>query len=311
MTIVIIVCGAVVTGGAMVEVGPERFTDWSSNQATFYGLLVHPYVLKIGGAEGERPMEGAGLGDELFEDSTRHFVFIEGSFGMPLNAEHPVSGGGTFDGLDDGVLGRAGNDAKSVPGDGDGLVMAGVDDDGCVAGEGGEGGAGFYLGRMLDDLGARSAGSSRVLDGGLDVLDESSVAPYVEGLGSVADGEDGLAHVVRVLKKELVDVVARGVRGGGAGIAVLVVLLGIDVGGRAGEENAVAVFCELGGFDVGEMEVDEDGHASGSSDGVEIVGQGAGGVLRVRVGNGDGDARLHGEDDNAAAYTGTERGRKD
>ncbi len=118
-------------------------------------------------------------------------------------------------------------------------------------------------------------------------------------LGAVADGEDGLAHVVRVLQQQLVEVVARRIGRGGAGMRRLAVLLRIDIGGRAGEQNAVAGFGKLRGFDVGEVERDHDGLAAGAGHRVHILGQSARGVLRIRVGNGDGDARLHGVDGNA------------
>ncbi len=74
-------------------------------------------------------MPGARLGDEFFEDMTRHFVFFEGSLGMPLHAENPVSAGNAFDGFDDSILGRAGHHAQGIARHGHRLVMAGVDGD--------------------------------------------------------------------------------------------------------------------------------------------------------------------------------------
>ena len=79
--------------------------------------------------------------------------------------------------------------------------------------------SGFDLGGVLDDLRARRAGGAGVLHRRLDVLDQRSVAPDVERLGAVADGEDGLAHVVRVLQEKLVDVVARRIGRGWCGDA--------------------------------------------------------------------------------------------
>src|SRR5208282_842780 len=260
---------------------------------------VNPHVLKVGGVPGEALMEGTRLGDEFSEDAARHFVFLEGSLGVPLHAEDPVPGGGSLDGFDDVVLGRAGDDAQGIAGGGYCLVMAGVDGDVLAFGERGEAGTGLDVGGVFDDEGARHAVGPGMLHGRLDVLDEGSVAPDVERLGSVADGEDGLAHVVRILQEKLVEVVARRIGRGGFGMRRLAVLLRIDVGGRAGEENPIAGFGQLGGFDVGEIEREDDGLASGTEDGVHILGESAGGVLRVGVGNGDGDARLHGVDDNA------------
>ncbi len=149
------------------------------------------------------------------------------------------------------------------------------------------------------DFGARRAVGARVLHRGLDVLDQRAVAPDVQRLRAVADGEDGLAHVVRVLQKQLIDVVARRIGRGGAGMRRLAVLLRIDIGGRAGEQNAVAGFGKLHGFHVGEVERDHHRLAAGAGHGVHIVGQSARGVLRIRVGNGNGNARLHGVDGNA------------
>ena len=75
---------------------------------------------------------------------------------------------------------------------------------------------------------------ARVLHRGLDVLDERAVAPDVQRLRAVADGEDGFAHTVRVLEKQLIDIVACRIRRGRAGMGRFAVLLRIDIGGRAG-----------------------------------------------------------------------------
>ena len=92
----------------------------------------------------------------------------------------------------------------------------------------------------------------------LDVLHECAVAPDVQRLGAVADGEDGLAHTVRVLQKQLIDVVACRIGRGGAGMSGLAVLLRIDIGGRAGEQNAITRFGKLHGFRIGEVERNHD-----------------------------------------------------
>ena len=155
------------------------------------------------------------------------------------------------------------------------------------------------LGGVLDDFGARRARSARVLHRRLDVLDECAVAPDVQRLRAVADGEDGLAHTVRVLEKQLIDIVACRIRRGRAGMRRLAVLLRIDIGGRAGEQNAIATFGKLHGFRIGEVERDHDRLAAGAGHGVHIFGQSARGVLRIRVGNGNGNPRLHGVDGNA------------
>src|ERR1700687_3588261 len=107
---------------------------------------------------------------------------------MPLPAENPLSFGGAFDGFDDSVLGRAGHHPQRIAQGGDRLVMTGVDGDVLSAGERSERGAGLDLGRVLDNVSARRARGGSFLHGGVDVLNQRSVAPYVERLGSVADG---------------------------------------------------------------------------------------------------------------------------
>ena len=72
-------------------------------------------------------MPGARLGHQFFENPARHFVFFEGSLGMPLHAENPVSLGGALDGFDDSILRRAGDHPQRIAGRGHRLVMAGVD----------------------------------------------------------------------------------------------------------------------------------------------------------------------------------------
>ena len=54
------------------------------------------------------------LSNEFFEDTARHFVFLEGSLGVPLHAKNPVSVGSAFDGFDDSVLRRAGHNPQGI-----------------------------------------------------------------------------------------------------------------------------------------------------------------------------------------------------
>jgi len=154
-------------------------------------------------------------------------------------------------------------------------MVTGVDGDVLGSSEGGKPGAGFDLGGVLNYLCARCARSARVLHGGFDVLDEGSATPDIERLRAVTDGEDGLAHVVRVLKKKLVDVVTRGIRRSGLGMRRLAVLLRINVGGRAGEENAITGLGKLRRFHVGEIERDDDGLTACGGNGFYIVRQSA------------------------------------
>lgn len=54
-------------------------------------------------------------------------VLIHRAFGMPLNGEHKVVGGSSFEGLDDAIVGAAGDDAESIAGAVRGLMVAGID----------------------------------------------------------------------------------------------------------------------------------------------------------------------------------------
>jgi len=78
---------------------------------------------------------GARLGNKFFEDAAGHFALLEGSLGMPLHAENPVSLGGAFDGFDDSILRRAGDHAQRIAGGSHGLVMTGVDGEALLPGE--------------------------------------------------------------------------------------------------------------------------------------------------------------------------------
>jgi len=144
-------------------------------------------------------------------------------------------------------------------------------------------------------VGDGDSGAGGVVDGhGHEVLDQRSTAPDIEHLRAEADGEDGLMQVVRVLQEELVDVFPGGVGGIGFGLGELAVLLRVDVGGRAGEQDGLAGGDEFGcrGGWVGER--DFDGSAAGLGD--------RGGVLRPGLaivfvvgggGDRDGDAGRH------------------
>ena len=137
-------------------------------------------------------------------------------------------------------------------------------------------------------------------DFGGDVLDQRAVAPDVEGLDALADGEDGFVEVEGVLDEELVDGGAVGVWGRAVGVAGFAVFLGVDVGWAAGEENALSRredFCDaLWGL----VERDGDGGRSSGVESVQVLGQGAevvgGGVFDVAWAGGfrDRDVDRHG-----------------
>ena len=123
------------------------------------------------------------------------------------------------------------------------------------------------------------------------MLDEGSAAPDVERLDAEADGEQGFMQIVGVLEEELVDGLAAGVGGGGFGFEVLAVLLRVDVGSAAGEQDALAAIDEVGDSRLREIQRDFDGLAAGALDRVGVLGPGALAVGEVSaVGDGDGDA---------------------
>ena len=77
-----------------------------------------------------------------------------------------------------------------------------------------------------------------VEDGG-DVLNEGAVAPDVEGLGAVADGEDRLVQVEGVLQQQFVDGGAGGVGGAAGGDGFFTEALRVNVVEAAGEQHAL------------------------------------------------------------------------
>ena len=218
-----------------------------------------------------------GFRDEAVEESARGRADVVAALGVPLHAENEVGGGAfgglaAFDGFDDGILRAAGGDAESVAGNSDGLMMAGVDgqaEEVVLLG-------GFFASQKRAEKrfgrGSRSVGdgdlaASRVIDGkNGQILNQRSAAPDVENLDAEADGEDGFVEVVRILEKKLIDVFAGSVGGGALGDGVLAVLVRVDVGGTAGEKNALAGVDEVGDRDWGRVERNLDGLAAAAFD---------------------------------------------
>lgn len=222
---------------------------------------------------------------------------------VPLHAEDEVGAARSlpaFDGLDDRVLRAAGGDAKAVAGDSDGLVVAGVDGEPEKAvllrrlGRGNDGGE-QRVGRDGGGVRDGHAAPGAVIDRHRrKMLDQRTTAPDVERLRAEADGEDGLVQVVGVLEEKLVDVLAGGVGGVRLGHGLLPVLVGIGVGGAAGQKDGLAGVDEVGGGAGRGVERHLDGMAAGFFDGLGVdrpgteivVGVGAGGQR-------NGDAGLH------------------
>jgi len=82
-----------------------------------------------------------------------------------------------------------------------------------------------------------------VIDGGVEdgfeILNKSAVAPDVEGLCAVADGEDGLVEIEGVLEQELVDGGAGSVGRPAGGDRFFVVALRVDVEAAAGKKDTL------------------------------------------------------------------------
>ena len=189
---------------------------------------------------------------------------------------------------------------QAVAGDGERLVVAGVD------GQAQE--AVLFGGFVRDDEAAeqgfrrdrRGVGHCDGATGGVvhgqgaRCWTEGSAAPDVEGLHAEADGEQGFVQVVGVLEEEFVDGLAAGIGGGGLGFGVLAVLLRVDVGSAAGEEDALAAIDEVGYGGLREVERDLHRLPSRPLDRIGVLGPGAFAVGEVgAVGDGDCDAGLH------------------
>ena len=131
-----------------------------------------------------------------------------------------------------------------------------------------------------------------------DVLNQGAVEPGVKGLEALADGEDGLVEVEGVLEEEFVDGGAGIVGRGGVGAGGFAVFLGVDVGGGAGQEDALDGGEDFGDALRGFMEGNDDGCGAGGDERVKVLGQGAlvvgGGVGDGGVGAGFGDGDMDG-----------------
>ncbi len=253
-----------------------------------------------------------GFGDETLEEGFGGGADVVAALRVPLDSEDEVVGvrvGGlaAFYGFDDGILGAAGGYAEVVAGDSDGLVVAGVDgeaEESVLIG-------GFFGGDDGAEEGVRGYGGGvgygYGLSGGMvhghggEVLDKGSSAPDIEGLDTEADGEDGLVEVMGVLDEEFVDVFAGGIGGGALGDGFLAVLVGVDVGGAAGEEDGLAGVDEVCGLAGGGVEGDFDGLAAGFGDGFGVLVPGVPVVFGVGAGrDGNGYAGLHDHHDDTA-----------
>lgn len=104
--------------GRVLEVGLEQIEDVFGRHASGLGL-------RLG-------LPFCGFGYETLEEGAGGWAFVEGAFGMPLDAEDEAATNAflcSFDCFDYAVFGAAGGDAEPVAGDSDGLMMAGVHKD--------------------------------------------------------------------------------------------------------------------------------------------------------------------------------------
>jgi hypothetical protein len=235
-----------------------------------------------------------------------------GALGVPLHGDYPMTGVVEFDRFDDSIGGGEGSDAEIVARGADGLVVAGVHDL-CVNGMRvwlGALWAGVFGSKLknvgearaggdADEVGVGDGASRAVVHGdaadGGQVLNEGAVAPDVEGLGAVADGEDGLLEVEGVLEEKFVDCCAGGIGGAAGGDGSFAVALRVDVEAAAWKEHALGGGEKFGDAVGTLVEGDEDGGGTGRVEGGEVGRQGALIVLRVDGGLGEDDADRHGE----------------
>jgi hypothetical protein len=225
---------------------------------------------------------------------------------MPLNSDDEVrygSFGGlpAFYGFNDSVLGASGGDAKTIAGDSDGLVVAGVDGKAEVA---------VLFGRLVwDDKGTKEGGrgdSGGVSDGdaaacgmidGKDaqILDQGSATPDVEELEAEADGQDGLVEIVSVLDEKLVYVLPGVIGWSALRNGLLAVLMGVDIGWASGKKDGLAGVDEVSYLGGRGVEGNFDGITAGPLDSSCILGPRPLVIGEIGAGGrGDGYSGLHG-----------------
>ena len=252
---------------------------------------------------------GGGFGDEALEKGAGGWADVVAAFGVPLDSEDEVVRGGiaavsaglaAFYGFNNSVLRAASGYAEVVAGDADGLVVAGVDGEAEETVlfrrfDGGNDGSEEGVGGYGSSVGYGYGASGGVVDWhGDQVLDESSAAPDVEGLGAETDGEDRLIEVVGVLDEEFVYIFTGRVGGAALGEWVLAVFLRVYISRATGEQDGMAGVDEVGGLAGSGVERDFDGFAAGAGDSFGVLGPGLAVVFEVSAGgDGDGYAGFH------------------
>ena len=216
---------------------------------------------------------------------------------MPLHSHNKVIGGIEFDGLNHAVGGRKGGDAQRSADLMDGLMMAGVDLWlGILVGwfECGEACAGCEPDRVR--FGDEAAGGvvHCFAELGGQVLIEGAIAPDIEGLGAMADAEDGLVETEGILNHELIDGGASGVGRAAGWDTIFAKSLRVYIVAAAGEQDALSTGEHAGDTVLALMERDDDGGSTGGLKRGQIERQRALVVLHVGAGGlGDGDTDVH------------------
>jgi hypothetical protein len=224
---------------------------------------------------------------------------------MPLNAKDEVVSTGvrglaTLDGFDHSILRAAGGDAKAVARDTNGLVMAGVDGETkeavllrCFFG--GDETTEQRIWRDCRGVSDSYAAAGGVVDGeNVEMLNQRTATPDVQGLGAEADGEDWLVEVMGVLDEEFVHVLAGWVGRGTLRDRLLAVFVGVDIRRAAREENPLAGVDQVRDLGWRSFEWDLDGLAAATLNRGGIHGPGALVICEIGAGRKrDGDAGLH------------------
>jgi hypothetical protein len=208
---------------------------------------------------------------------------------MPLDRENEMARRVELNGLDNTIRRRDGADQKIVAGNADGLMVAGVDPRfGQVAGRNQAGQPGTR--RNMDRMGLNDLPAGAVIDGGLQVLNQGAVAPYIQRLGAVADGEDGLLEVEGVLEEELVNGSAGGVRLAALRDWIFAKSLWVHIVKAAGEQNSLGSEEEPGNAIRALVKRNNNGGCARGVEGGKVGRQGALVVAGVAAGGfGDGD----------------------
>src|SRR5690348_8510398 len=124
---------------------------------------------------------------------------------MPLDCEDEVVRRDAFECFNHTILRTSGDYVQAVSSAFRSLMMAGVYANVCCSKQGGQ----FGFRGDLDVVSKLYGPACRVVHVRvLDVLNQGSRPPHIQRLQSIADSQNGLMQVVRVLEEQLVEIVA-------------------------------------------------------------------------------------------------------